>query len=504
METLGQSAALTDALGRHQWKRGLADIVDGLELESYPTARQDFAQAVKACGGAPDGLETLVEVTNLLVPALSQLLMPLVDEWNAADLYEERDWSALREALDFTMPELRQIVAEITKGRLSLPSHSVTVWHAFVWLACLNSDSTGLPPSMLLLERIAARGEGAAAVGEIRAWNLHFANEWGISPDLLETAAASGPDDRAGRTAHLREPVTADPPVIRLFIKVAPDLTPALSQSARPPRRETRYRLSARVRYAESAGLCEEPGCEPTDAMSRARLPVAVAELLTRLSERWRSRTEEVALHFFLPIELASEPVERWDRHPKWGHSNPLSNKYREISIHSLERVQNPELHHAWRMRWARWKGQPKLWEIHWCDRGERPVDEYLSLLDAKVGKQDEVMAMALSAAPRTKGGLGAREVRVALDLGVPILIHSRADEVTQDHFRPLVRDAVSTDEGLAKLPARLGEWKGDSAAGINQYEAGIVIHIGLIWDDPELLLDGGPSAPATFVGGID
>ncbi|WP_416978794.1 effector-associated domain 2-containing protein [Streptomyces sp. T028] len=505
VEVLGQSAALTDARGRHQWQRELVDSLDGLELESYPTARQDFVQAVKACSTGSGGLETLVEVTNLLAPALSHLLLPLVDEWNATDLYEDRDWSALRDALDFTMPELRQIVAEITKGRLRLPAHSVTVWHAFVWLACLNSDSGGIPPSMVLLERIAARGEGAAAVGEIHAWNLHFAKAWGLSLDLLEISDASGPGDRREDAAYSEDPVTTEPPVIRLFIKIAPDLAPSLSQSARPPRRETRYQLSARVRYAESSGLHEEPGCEPTHVMSRARLPVAVAEMLTRLSERWRSRAEGVALHFFLPVELCSEPVEWWKRNPKLGYSNPLLSKYKEISIHSLERMQNPELHHAWRMRWARWRGQPKRWEIHWCDRGERSVDEHLSLLDARIGKQDEVVAMVLSTSPRAKGGLGAREVYVALDLGVPILVHGRVDRVSQEHFRPLIKDAISTNEGLAKLPTRLGEWKGDSAAGgVNQREADIIRHIGIVWDDPELLLDGGPSAPATFVGGID
>ncbi|MDW6065200.1 hypothetical protein SAZ11_54400 [Streptomyces sp. FXJ1.4098] len=139
VNVLGDSAALADARGRHQWRRELSEAFGGLELEPYPTAHQEFFEAVRACGERPGGLETLVEITGFVAPALPHRLLPLVDEWDAADLYRGRDWSALRQALDIGIPELNAIVAEVCGDRFRLPPHCTTAWHAFLHLACRNT-----------------------------------------------------------------------------------------------------------------------------------------------------------------------------------------------------------------------------------------------------------------------------------------------------------------------------------------------------------------------------
>lgn len=511
VNVLGASAALADARGRHQWRRELSEALDGLELEPYPTPHQEFFEAVRACGDLPGGLEALLEITGFVAPALIHRLRPLLDEWNAADLYRGRDWSALRQALDVGIPELHAIVAEVCGDRFRLPAHCTTAWHTFLHLACRNTRPGGLPPSMELLERLALHADLASSVGELYAWNDHFAHEWGVvdgDDGLIATRAglAGGRTGdvlpRAGRSTVDGLDGEPERPVIKLFVKVAPDLTPVDAKGRRQGRREARYRLAARVRYAESSWLHQEPEGDPRELVTRSRVPVAVAELLTRMAELWQSRSEEVVLEFFLPTELLNEPVEWWNRNPQLGYANPILSKYHEIFIHSLERVQRRELHHAWRMRWARWKSRPGQADVHWCDAEGRSSDEHLALLDAQIGRRDEVVAMVLSEPPRPRSGVGLRELRLGLDLGVPVLIHHREDSASET-FRSVVREGLAED-GLSKLPERTRQWKSDCAAGGIGSREDPVRDLSVIWDDPELLLDGGPCAPATFVGGID
>jgi hypothetical protein len=243
----------------------------------------------------------------------------------------------------------------------------------------------------------------------------------------------------------------------------------------------------------------EGEGGEP---VSRARLPVAVAALLTAMAGLWRSRAEDVVLEFFLPTELLNEPVEWWNRDPTAGYPNPLFSKYPDILVHSLERLQRRELHHAWRIRWARWKGRPGDAGVLWCDPEGHEAEEHLALLDARIGKRDDVVAMVLSGPPQPRAAMGLRELRLGLDLGIPVFIHHR--HATTEAFRSVVRDGLSQEGGLANLPARARQWKGDLATtGTASAQEDPARHVSVIWDDPEQLLDGGPGAPAAFVGRI-
>lgn len=485
-----------------------------MELETYPTPRQEFVEAVRVCGSRAEGLELLLEVTHFVTPALSHRLRPLLDEWNAGDLYGSRDWATLREVLDVSLPELNGLVVDVCGDRVRLPSHCTTPWHAFVHLACRNTPKDSLPPSMALLEHLAVHPDMASVVGELWAWNDHFAEQWelsdgdgGLAALRARLSGSGGPPPLPGQAAPVLAGESGSEfgrPVIRLFIKVAPDLSPVDATSARQEGRdEPRYWLSACVKYAESPSLHPEAEGQPEEPVPRSEVPSAVARMLTSMAELWHSRSESVVLEFFLPTELLNEPVEWWDRDPDLGYANPLLSKYPEIVIHSLERVQRRELHHAWRMRWARYKSHPDRGDVHLCDPEGRPPDDHLALLDARIGKQEEVVGMVLSEPPSPRAGLGLRELRLGLDLGIPVLIHHREDSTTQE-LRSLVREVLS-EGGLAEVRDRARQWKSESAAGGSGSHDDVVRQLNVVWDDPEQLLDdGGPAAPATFVGGID
>ncbi|MFD0315081.1 VMAP-C domain-containing protein [Streptomyces flavalbus] len=579
VDALGTSTALADPRGRLQWARELAAEFEGLELTGFPTPRQEFVEAVRLCSRTEGGLDGLVDITEFLAPALSTRLRPLLDEWYATDLYEGRDWTALRAGLDFSLPELPTLIAEISGDRVRLPAYCTSVWHAFVHLAGHNAPVGGLEPSMVLLEHLMLRAEAADLVGEIRAWNDHFAAAWGtaggpsglralrsrlaarhrphpaltadpahtghraLTVDPLHTGHPALTVDPAhtGHPAHTMDkkqhtaqliPATATsaaappatvpppraaevaaepdgetdarpaPPVIRMFIKVAPDLTPFDATGPRRRRPEPRYRISSRVRYVESTRLHQE-GRDPQDPVPRGKVPTAVAELLSATAELWQARDENVVLEIFLPTELLAEPVEWWDRNPQLSHPNPLLSKYPSVFIHSLERMQRRDLHHVWRRRWTRWRSDPGSGQAHWCDPQGRPAAEHLELLDARIGKEEGVVCMVLSDTPRTRSGLGPRELRVGLDHGVPVLVFHR-EAAASEAFRSLVQELLA-GQGLANLPETARQWRGDAAAGAaGQRDKTLIRHLGVIWDDPHHLLDGDACAPAAFIGGTD
>lgn len=514
---LGDSAALTDARGRQQWRRELAQLLGGQPWAELPTAHQEFLEVVRVCEARADGLSLLLEATALVAPPLEDHLAPLVEELHALQLYEGRDWTALRRALLIALPELDATVAKITGDRVRLPAYCTDVWRAFLHLSGRGAMPDALlPPGMVLLEHLALHEDLASHVGELRGWNDHFAALWRLADQeggLTELRNSLARRRSAATVPALEEPAPLPPsapvphdgkqrPVIRLYFKLAPDLTPAQGSGRRQSRKRQRYWVSARVKYAESSQLHHAKEGESQLPVPRSQVPTTVAGLLTRMASLWHARAEDVVLEFFLPTELLNEPVEWWDRDPSLAYPNPLFSKYPEIVLHSLERLQRRDAHQVWRLRWARWKNsQDGDNAVHWCEQQGRAVPTYLQWLDATIGARQDVVAMVLSEPPTAGNEAGLGEVRVGIDLGIPVFIHHR--DVTSEQFHSMVKDGLS-EGGLAGFPSQARQWKSDSATRAHGSSHDTAQQLCVVWDDPEQLLSGGAGAPAAFVGGIE
>ncbi|MET9390806.1 hypothetical protein ABZY20_10415 [Streptomyces sp. NPDC006624] len=514
---LADSPALTDVRGRQQWRRELAQLLGSQPWGELPTAHQEFLEVVRVCEERADGLSLLLEATALVAPLLEDRLAPLVEELYALQLYEGRDWTALRRALLISPPGLDTIVARITGDRIRLPAYCVDAWRAFVHLSGrATTPDEVLPPGMVLLEHLALHEDLASHVGELQGWNDHFAAAWSLADleggltDLrrrLGRKPAAAPSIAAGAPvpstpAARSAPESKQRPVIRLYFKLAPDLMPTQGTGRRQNRRRQRYWVSARVKYADSSQLHHAKEGETQQPVPRSQVPATVAGLLTRMASLWHTRAEDVVLEFFLPTELLNEPVEWWDRDPSLAYPNPLFSKYPEIVLHSLERLQRRDAHQVWRLRWARWKdSQDSDDTVHWCDRREDAVPAYLQWLDATIGARKDVVAMVLSEPPAYGNEAGLGEVRVGIDLGIPVFIHHR--DVTSEQFHSMVRDGLS-EGGLAGFPTQARQWKSDSQTRSHGRAHDAAQQLCVVWDDPEQLLSGGAGAPAAFVGGIE
>ncbi|MFF3844356.1 hypothetical protein [Streptomyces sp. NPDC002328] len=543
--------------GRQLWRRLVHDTVEQLPQDTYGVPHQEFVSVVRACAAREGALTHLGQVTKLVSPGLDRHLQPLLDEWRAHGVYGARSWYSLREALDrrLTGPaDLPTLMSRSTGGRRILPPYCLTPWQAFTHLADANAPSSGLPPSMVLLEHLARHPELSAFTAELRSWNDHFATEWGLLNRAdgllslrasLETSHArelSSPSRQVSETSPPHERVIArdevieprngaggpsdEPAVTRLdaeappgrrtidvYIKVTPDHAPqATAGGRRRSTRKPRYHVSACVKYWDSLKLYRPTGTESDTPVTREQLGACFSELLTRMAPLWHDRSEVVALEFFLPLDLLAEPVEWWDRDPTRRFANPLLGTH-QVSVHSLERVQRPALHNPWRMRWAYFKKnaaenaadrESAKNVVHECPADPLLSDDvHLGQLYMAVGSDSDVAALILCEAPLRKGELGLEEMGLALDLGVPVLLYRRENSAAEA-WRAAVREALA-DAGLSGVALRAQRWKTDTAAGRSVPHAPATIRaMGLVWDDPEYLLDGGPSAPATFVGGTE
>ncbi|MFE2320886.1 SAV_2336 N-terminal domain-related protein [Streptomyces sp. NPDC059441] len=174
------AGGLLEPGGRYLWRRFIEEAVHGLPQE-FSVPHHEFLNVVSTCARQDGALEELARATALVAPALGRNLQPLLDEWRAHDFYAGRDWGLLRRQLQIRLPELATLVSRSTGGRVALPSYCETAWQAFVYLTDVNSPVGHLPPSMVLLEHLAHCPELAPAMDEMRAWNDHFAAEWGLS-----------------------------------------------------------------------------------------------------------------------------------------------------------------------------------------------------------------------------------------------------------------------------------------------------------------------------------
>ncbi|MGW4027795.1 VMAP-C domain-containing protein [Streptomyces sp. NPDC004838] len=510
--------------GRDLWRQMLHQYIPGLTATGFTVPRQEFVSVVYGCAALDDGLDRLVEATCLVTPALEPALLPLLAEWKALLALPGLDWEPLRRVLEVPVADLGALVDRATDGLVTLPERCATPWDAFIHLADRNGRPGALMPAMVFLEHLAHCPEAAAGVGELRAWNDHFCRLWELTEplsalrdglDAAGSAAArvTGPAAPTGPAGAPRPAEPADPvrPLIRIYVKVEPDRTPHTGVGRRRAGRAQRYHLSACVKYTDSSVLHRDPGTEPRDSVTRSQLQFGVAELLGHMTHLRHSRAENAALEIFLPAELLNEPVEWWDRDPSLGFPNSLLSRYREIRLHSLERVQRPVFHNAWRARWAHWRAGDGPGHVHECEPGDLTDAEHLALLDAKIGRDDDVVGMVLSRPPYRDSELGLREMSLALDLGVPIVVYHR-DDPASEVFRSMIRESLA-NEGLAGLPERAQQWKSDvavragaarGAGAATDRDVEAIRSMSMIWDDPEHLLDGGQNAPATFVGGIE
>jgi hypothetical protein len=165
-----------------------------LSLRGQATTRTYVVELVHVCARLPHGLDLLVDELEFLDPLAPEIpeLLHLCDEWQAAGIYADDMWPELRSALrsivlppgDAGLDELRRLVATATGAHIKeLPKHCSTLWHAFTYLAGVDSLPNALPPCMVLLDCVASGISDPVLAAKLRSWNRAWSERRQITDD---------------------------------------------------------------------------------------------------------------------------------------------------------------------------------------------------------------------------------------------------------------------------------------------------------------------------------
>ncbi|WP_131803462.1 MULTISPECIES: VMAP-C domain-containing protein [Pseudofrankia] len=304
----------------------------------------------------------------------------------------------------------------------TVPAYCDTAWAALLWLFCQNasppdpaSDSVAgpgmptlpapsLPPSMTFLEAVKDALSPATA-GQVDAWNRRRARDAGLVRQLDEIRLR-------------RDPQTREPGVVHLIFQF--ELRRAADHAAGQP--------MTRSQEIEVACWRQWPRSERFERVAATvctagELPRLTSEAVVGLEEELRDAEDLIMIEFILSHELLHLPVEHWqmeydDRLPSAiGLGYPLA-------LRSLERQRRTSWHRRWRRRWRR-LAEGDGHGVHW-DADNAGGD--LSKLYASTIEDENTVAVALSGPPRRRGGRTGRELNIALQCGVPIIMWHRGE----------------------------------------------------------------------------
>ncbi|MBL7499773.1 hypothetical protein I6A84_20785 [Frankia sp. CNm7] len=442
-----------------------------LRIVDHSASRLWFMSLVSACAPDPMHRAALVGALGTIVrdPAVDAALRRLQDEWEAVestDLAGEA-FSTLRVELgNIARPDFAEAYLVASDGRVPQPPpHCRTAWDAFVHLVGVNSEPSGLPPHMIFLERIADRLDPAAGriAGE---WNRRQARGWGFEQRLAEIRHTSS------RQVYRHSQ-------IYLTIQFEPDgIDPELF-------------LMSWWRQRDDPRAVVERGTP--ELVRRDEMERSVAAILQTFDGAVEDRPAAKAIEFILPFELLGTPVERWRMQDSSVPARSIGQDY-PVVLRSLERLRTPRWHRAWRRRWDRLMHEPASTGAFWS---KPDGQDYLPRLERALAADETLTALILSEPPDDPGGIGLREVAVALRTGLPVIIWNRSPGPGDD-FGEALRELVTAHD-LAGLPTRARQLR--LAASRQPEHDNDSVHLGrhlaLLWDDPERQPERGVLVPS-------
>ncbi|MDY7083787.1 MAG: hypothetical protein SYR96_01650 [Actinomycetota bacterium] len=441
----------------------LQDRLGQFSLREHSEIRLQTAELVRACSRLTDGVQVLVETVEYLEPDTDEInqLRRLRDEWEAADVLSEDDWTTLRPFLENLTPtNLTVLYQRATEHRSpGPPSWCADAWQAFVHLAGQNAGPDGLQPSTNFLVLLEDQVDPKAARW-IRLRNGRLAGGQGLTRQLEERRAylARGGEQPSASAAYL-------------VVMVEPHLDPDGD--------EEKYSLSHFRQWYGADSWYSRRG--ETILVHLRDLEREVEQLIEQMEIDWSDRTGTVFVEFVLPWELLNIGVDRWRKESGSARPIALSMDY-PVVVRSLERLRTQRWHRAWHQRWRQLLKAPAHSKVYWSHPGG---SDYFTRLESELKADDRIVSLVLSEPPAQRGETGQQEIEAALRAGLPVIIWHRND-CTGAEFREAVTSMV-TDGGVGRLPLRAKELRHEALRlEPDQRDGHIGHHLTILWDDPE------------------
>ena len=478
VEALHRVSCLVDLNSRRLVLNILSDELGySLPVTEYPQTNLHLFAIVEACRQRPDGLGALLSVLEKVEPgtiAMSSVRRIILDMTSLEAWSAEERRQLFRLLSGVAVPDVAEIYALVGgDGAPPLPPES-SLEDAFLLLDTLNSGPDGLPKSLLLVERVAARLRFDLAA-EIREWVEEKTERMNL------TAEMSAFRNRIKGIARPAESHASRSEAYLVF----------LLQPEGPT--GDRYRLSHWRQLDVSDGWFPERGQDYIGGFEEIKYKVAV--LAEQVEGEWAPYDPDIRLDFVLSRDLLHLDVDQWQWEAETAVPEPLGCHF-PLGVRSLERMKLRKWHRAWFIRWKELKAQAgdggpiALDSGFWSIGGEvRNLRELTSRFEAR----PELVAFVLSAPPHAFTA-ESDEITVGLRAGFPIMVWHR-ENCRSEEFSHTVKELLHA-EGSHHLLERLRLIRLSAFA-----EGPEGTHVGsrlaLLYDDPErIVLPQRPGAP--------
>jgi transcriptional regulator with XRE-family HTH domain len=449
VDALSRLPSMRDRAARHL----AVDLVRrrlgaGFEVLEQSTSRLHLYALVVACEAQPDGLWALLEAVELIEggSAAVEQLREAVEElaapaWLPAharaellELLSERDW-----------PRLAEDYRAVTGPYVPEPGGAAEPRTYVQQLEQLNAPSSGIPPLLSFVARLAERAEPGLAA-RLHAWTHTQAAMLGV-PVPPPPAGVRGDRPGAFLVVQLeRDAVERDGYLVQHWTQLTTD--------------EVR-------RGGDFTGSLPE-------------VQRHVAELVAHAEAGWAADAAFIRLEFVLPRELLNLPVDQWPGSLEGEPPQPLGLR-NQVVVRSLDRLRRPHWRRNWRLRWELLDQRESLADnqlVLWS-AARRPEEQ--RRLDAELAMSDHVVMVL----PHQPAMSDTDEVLIGLRAGLPVMLWLRDLRFT-DSFEAEIGPMLTAGRDLPEA-ARLLRGKAFSATDPDTH---VGSHVTLLWDDPRRALE--------------
>lgn len=371
-----------------------------IHIPDYELARDWLIAFVEGCARLDGGVPALVATVRFLRPQspAAHELCCLLDEWDAVDVAlaaPDDTWDRLRAELD-RLPASKAAAAyrQADLGGVA-PPHCRSAWHLLAHAAARPDDPRVLPRWLVFLIHAADLLTAGTAI-RVEQWHRRFAFEHHLTRLYdQERLAGGGAREEAEQDAFC------------LVIQFEPTLagTDAVLM-------KSWYQWPDDPRFYPRG----------SQEIARREIESATDRVLADMERHLTDRAMPVRLEIILPLDLINTQVETWLRRSVIGPSSALVVGY-PVVIRCLERLQRPELHRQWRLRWNRHLTDPPEGRVLIAPGNGSSAFANLS---AHIAANDGATYLILSAPPAGDRAAGQQELRSALVAGLPVVAWHR------------------------------------------------------------------------------
>ncbi|HEX8868472.1 MAG TPA: hypothetical protein VF821_22630 [Lentzea sp.] len=476
---LQKITCLADRSGRNLVARMVCDeLREPLPFEEHNQAVSHLYSMAEVCARHPKGLTTLLRVLERIEQGSKPMraLRAIVADMTALEILPAEETKKLFTLLHgVVVADITDIYEAIAGPAAPRLREQTTYLEVFRALETLNSDPSGIPKPLLLVEHIAARVRPELAI-ELRRWVGQQAARMELTAELKVLR-----DNEVHDTPDSLTP----PPSSVAYLLV---------QLQREGSTGDRYRLSHWRQLDLSKGWSPHPGHDQVaelDAMKER-----VAALIEEVEADWGRYRPEIHIEFLLPSEIISLDVDQWPWETNSLIPEPIGCHFPMV-VRSLDRMAHRSWHRSWLARWDELHAQLTNGGTILRDSAcwsRSSTGDGLRELTSKFERKPKLVSLVLSAPPQVEKA-GADEVAVGLRAGVPLIVWHR-EKCDSAEFVAMVEELLHGEDAPHHLLERI------RLARATAFEEGTAARhvcgkLTVLFDDPaRVVLPVMPSAP--------